>query len=39
MDKLPIDIIKLIKYYVLESPFKTQLKQINNKYYFNIIYE
>tara|TARA_B110000459_G_C16624885_1_gene504497 strand:- start:3278 stop:3547 length:270 start_codon:yes stop_codon:yes gene_type:complete len=36
MNELPYELINKIKYYVLLSPFKDELK-INKKIYFNII--
>lgn len=40
MDKLPSEIIKIIKYYTLESPYKKELlnKDFNN-YNIEIIYD
>ena len=39
MECLPSDVIKIIKYYVLESPHKKELlKRVFNEYTYKIIY-
>lgn len=39
MECLPSDVIKIIKYYVLESPHKRELlKKVLSKYTYKIIY-